>query len=130
MNDNINRDNDLKVLSMDETQVKMISEKIREYASELEDIRNHAELMWEKCSVFLDDNIMSSINSVKEGNKKKYKAAHDNLKSYADRIDSIANIWKDTEAEIKSSSVDLENLFAELGRTISSVIGKDNNQQN
>ena len=111
-----------KIMTVDEEQLKITTRIIKKYANDLDRIKKNADLLWEQCSVYLDDNILESINNIKESNNKKYTSAISELNNYANKMESIAIIWKDAEDEIKSSSRKLENLFSNMEKTMIDAI--------
>lgn len=111
-----------KIMTVDEEQLKTTSGIIKQYAIELDNLKKQADSLWEKCSVYLDDNILNSINTVKDVNNKKYLNAINELNNYADKMESVSNIWKDAETEIKVSSKRLESLFSDISKTITDAI--------
>ena len=125
----MNEDLDLnrrQITTIDQEQIKMISGLIKKYSSDLETVRERADLLWESCETYLDPSIINSIDYVKNINKKRYSDAIEELNNYANKIESIANIWNETEQRIKSSSIELEKIFSEIGKTISSITNNKN----
>ena len=126
MNNNIE---DMPKTSMiDQEQIKMISGSIKKHSADLEKIKNKADLIWERCETYLDNNIINSIDTVKEINRKRYNVAIEELNNYANKIETIANIWRETEEQIKTSSVKLETLFSDISKSLSNIA--NNNSQN
>ena len=123
MNDEIKEP---QTTNINQEQIKMISGLIKRYSSDLEKVKERADLLWEKCETYLDPNIINSIDYVKDINRKRYNSAIEELNNYANKIESVANIWQEAEERIKTSSIELENLFSELGKTISNIANNKN----
>lgn len=121
MNDNEYKP-DTKMLSLDEEQIRRIAGEIRKCSSELERIRTHSDFIWEQCSALFDDGISKSINEVKMINRRKYKTGIDRLDNYANRLETITGVWRDTENEIMNASKELENFFVDIGKKIQGII--------
>jgi hypothetical protein len=121
MNDN-NTFNGSKVQYIDQEQLKILAGTIRKYVNDLSKIKSKADIVWDQCSAYLDESALESINSVKSDNYKKYTSSMDELNNYANRVESVANIWDDTEKEIKTSSRKLESFFDDIGKTMRSAI--------
>lgn len=117
-------------IAVDEEQLKNLSGIMIKYANDLDRIKKQASVIWEQCSVYLDDSVIENINQVKEYNEKKYAKAMDELNNYANKMETVANIWKDTEAEIKMSSKKLESLFSDINKTMTDSIKSISNNIN
>lgn len=120
MNDFFNTNS--KIMTVDEDQLKITSGIIKNYSNELSRIKKEADLLWEECSVYIDDAVLNNINTVKSTNNKKFSSAITELNDYANKMESIANIWKDTEVEIKASTKNLESLFSDIQRTMINAV--------
>ena len=103
---------------IDEEQLKEVSGYLRKYSSDLTKIKKHFNEVWEQCSSLLDDNTIKNINSLKDINDKKYNKAMEELETYANKIDTVANIWQDTNIQIKNSSKNLESMFIDISKSI------------
>ncbi len=108
-----------KIMSVDEEQLKILSGIMKKYANDLNMIKKQSDTIWEQCCVYLDESIVDNINTVKEYNNKKFSSALEELNNYANKMETIANIWQDAETEIKVSSKKLESLFSDISRTMS-----------
>ena len=116
MNDNLFSKSNL--MYIDEEQLKEVSGYLRKYSSDLTKIKKHFNEVWEQCSTLLDDNTIKNINSLKDINDKKYSKAMEELETYANKIDTVANIWQDTNIQIKNSSKNLESMFIDISKSI------------
>ena len=112
------------VTSIDQEQVKAIAGTLRKYSADLDTIKNEADMIWTNCETYLDSSIVASIRTVKGINKKRYMAAIEELNNYINKLETVVNIWKDTEDEIKASSIKLENIFSDIGKALSSIDNK------
>ena len=124
MNNNIEAS---KPIAINQEQIKVIVGSLRKYAVDLEKVKSRADEIWEKCETYLDDNIINSIDTVKDINRKRYNSALEELNNYINKLETVANIWQDTEEQIKSSSIELENIFSEIGKTLSGLVNNKNN---
>ena len=124
MNNNIEAS---KPIAINQDQIKVIVGSLRKYAVDLEKVKSRADEIWEKCETYLDDNIINSIDTVKDINRKRYNSALEELNNYINKLETVANIWQDTEEQIKSSSIELENIFSEIGKTLSGLVNNKNN---
>ena len=122
MNNNYGMNRSPQTATIDQNQIKRISELLRKHSADLEEVRARADMLWENCEIYLDEGVINSINHVKDINKRRYDKAIEELNNYTYRIDRIANIWNDTEEKLKASSKELESAFSEIGKTISSFI--------
>ena len=121
---NNNEMNSKIITSIDQEQVKAIAGTLRRYSADLDNIKNEADIVWTNCETYLDSSIVASIRTVKEINRKRYMTAIEELNNYVNKLETIVNIWKDTEDEIKTSSIKLENIFSEIGKALSSIDNK------
>lgn len=117
-----------KVQFIDQEQLKILAGTIRRYVNDLNKIKNKSDVLWEQCSAFLEEGTLDSINMVKSDNYSKYVSSIEELNNYANRIESVANIWDETEQEIKASSRTLESLFDDIGKTMRTAFEKSKNQ--
>ena len=129
MNDN-NFFTNSKIQYVDQEQLKILAGTIRKYINDLNNIKTNADAIWEQSSTYLEDNALKGINTVKSDNNKKYSKSIEELNEYANKIDTVANIWEDTENEIKSSSKKLESFFDDIGKTMRSAIDSAKNNNN
>lgn len=120
MNDFFNTNS--KIMTVDEEQLKITSGIIKNYSNELLRIKKNADSLWEQCSIYIDDSVLNNINTVKETNNKKFDSAISELNEYSNKMNSIANIWKDTETEIKASTKKLDSLFSNIQKTMLDAI--------
>ena len=115
------------IMEINQEQIKGITRDIRKYSADLDLVRKRADEIWKSCEMYLDDSVINSIQTVKDINRKRYNRAFEELEGYANRIESVANIWKETEDEIKASSIKLENIFSDIGRTFTDMVNNKNN---
>ncbi len=110
------------VMAIDEEQLKTIVGVIKRYATDLNKIKNRSDVVWEQCSSYLDDSVSANINEIKASNVTKYTSAMEELIAYANKLESISNIWKEAETEISTSSKNLESIFEEISKNILNTI--------
>ena len=120
MNNNVY--NGSQNITIDEEQLKIAVGQIKKQASELNKIKEQSDTLWEQCIPYLGESISSSINEMKSTNRKKYNDAIDELNNYANKLESVSNIWKDAETEITTSAKNLESLFSDIGKTIQNTV--------
>ncbi len=126
MNDNnLNKNN--QEISVNQEQIKVTAESIRKYKLELELLRNQAENIWSDCGKYIDQNILNSIESVKDINRKKYNNAINELDTFVKKIESVANIYNDAELEINVAAKQLENIFSDITKSISNIVSQNEN---
>lgn len=118
----MNNIGEVKPVAINQEEVKLIVGSLRKYASDLEIVRKRADVIWERCEMFLDINIKNSIDTVKDINRKRYDKALEELNNYINKLETVANIWQNTEEEIKSSSIELENIFRDISNSFSNII--------
>ena len=111
-----------KVQYIDQEQLKILAGNIRSYIVDLNKIKSNADALWEQCSNNLDASALEGINVVKSENQVKFNTSIEELNNFADRLDSVANIWDDTEKEIKSSSIKLGSIFDDISKTFRSAV--------
>ena len=116
MNNNIEGSRQVLV---DQDKIKMVVGSLRKQASSLEKVKQRADIIWERCETYLDKDIINSINTVKDANRKKYNKAFEELTYYINKLETVAEIWQSTEEDIKKSSKELESAFADIGKIIS-----------
>ena len=112
------------IFNDDEEELKKIANKIRIYSNDLKIIKEKADQEWNMCSIYLDDATNQNINMVKSINNKKYLQDIEKLENYANKIESISNILKETELEIKASSKKFETLFEKINNNLLDILNK------
>ena len=113
---------------IDQEQLKILSEAIRKYVSDLNQIKKKSDEIWEQCSGYLEEGTLQSIDLVKSNNFIKYSSSIEELNNYANKIDTIANIWDETEREIRSSSKKLESFFTDINKTMMNAFERSKKQ--
>lgn len=113
------------VMAIDEEQLKTIVGVIKRYATDLNKIKSRSDNIWEQCSSYLDDSVSANINEIKSANVTKYSTAMEELIAYANKLESISNIWKEAETEITTSSKNLESIFADISKNILDTVEKN-----
>lgn len=126
MNDN-NLNKKPQELTIDQEQIKLSAQELRRYKIELETLRNKAENIWDECGTYIDQNILNSIETVKDINRKKYNNAIYELDTYIKKIESVATLYNDAEQEINIASKQLENVFQDITRSLSDIVKQNNN---
>lgn len=114
--------NGSKNITIDEEQLKIIVGQIKKQSGELNQLKDQSDVLWEQLSPYLGESVTSSINSMRDDNRKKYYSAIEELNNYANKLESISNIWKDAEVEITTSAKNLESLFSDIGKTMQDTV--------
>ena len=109
------------IISEDEEQLRNIANNIRKYSLDLSNIKEKADLEWSLCSKFLDESVTKNINLVKNANNKKYLSDIEKLDNYANKIEFVSNVLKDTELEIIASSKRFESMFEKINQNLSNI---------
>ena len=108
MNNNIEGSRQVLV---DQDKIKMVVGSLRKQASSLEKVKQRADIIWERCETYLDKDIINSINTVKDANRKKYNKALEELTYYINKLETVAEIWQSTEEDIKK---DTKNVYQKI----------------
>ena len=117
----------LQALYIDPEQLKIVVGIIRKNINELKSAKEKEDNAWEACKSSINENIMNEINTQKQTNMKSFERGIEKLELYANKLESISNIWEDTENEIMSSSKEVEGLFANINRKITSSLFNSTN---
>ena len=117
-----------KVNYIDQEQLKILAGIIKRYANDLKTIKKKSDEIWEQCSSYLEDGTIANINIVKSNNYVKYNSSIDELINYANRIETVANIWDETEREINASSKKLESYFSDVSKTVKDAFERSRKQ--
>ncbi len=139
MNENeINLVNGTQNYNVDPEQLKITVGIIKKNLLELDKAKKKADDAWENCKATLSENVTKSLEDKKISNDKRFIIAKEQLEEYANTLDSVSNIWKDTENEIISSSQELEETISNINNNIGNAFGlgfvqqinKDESQNN
>ena len=63
---------------------------------------------------------------VKSIDHKKYLTDIENLENYANKLDFISNVLKETEIEIKASAKKFETMLDKMNKDVLNVLNKNN----
>lgn len=121
----INMNYDIQI-NTNEEELKIIANNIRKYINDLNTIKNKADQEWNMCTKFLDETTNQNINMVKSIDHKKYLADIENLENYANKLDFISNVLKETEIEIKASAKKFETMLDKMNKDVLNVLNKNN----
>lgn len=110
-------------LTINPERLKYLSGVIKETIAELKIIKKNADDAWEECNTSLGDSTTKEINDRKIDINKKHENAISDLEHEAEVLESVSYIWNDTETEIMSSSKSIEDIFADLNKSLSSFFG-------
>jgi hypothetical protein len=109
--------------NVDPEQLKIIVGIIKKNLIELEKVKKRADDAWENCKLTLSENVTKSIEERKVSNDKKFITAKEQLEGYSNTLDSVSNIWKDTETEIMSSAKEFEQTISHINSDINRALG-------
>ena len=122
MNNEINN-NPNQNLTIDAEKLKMLSGVIKKTINDLKTAKKNADDAWDKCNASLGTGITVDINERKQMINKEFDKAIAELETDAETLESVANIWNDTEVEIMTSSKSLDDIFIDLNKTLSTFFG-------
>ena len=101
-------------IKADPDELKAAVSIIKKCLIELKNSKERADNAWEQCSPNIDKKYINLINENKKINNKNFNKAIEDLEYYANSLNSIADVWKDSEREIESSFIEFESLFSNL----------------
>ncbi len=116
-----------KMLKSDPEQLKITVGIIKKCIIDLNNAKNKANNAWINYRNNVDDSMSKIIDEKKVQVDKEYDLGMDNLEKDSDVLDSIANIWKETEIELNTSSKNFESMFKGVNK-IFNIDNKDNNE--
>lgn len=115
-----------KNITVDPEQLKIVVGIIKKCAFDLKNAKEKSDEAWNACKGSLGENITRDIDEKREINQKNFENALEKLERYADNLNSVSNIWKETETEIISSSKEMESSFIGFLNNLPDVFKKDN----
>lgn len=118
-------------ITVNPDELKNAANVIKQCLIDLKKAKSEADIAWENCNMSMGENIISKMNENKEYNDKKFEDAIAKLETKAISLDSISNIWKDSEIEIMSSYKQFDELFATVNKaseTIKNLTGNNKQQ--
>lgn len=101
-------------ISVDPEELKIVVGELRKYLEDLKIAKEKADNAWEVCRDSLESNVTKDIDSTRDNIKSVFDSAVQKLENRIDSLESISNIWKDTEVEIMSTSKLVEELVSKL----------------
>ena len=92
-------------ISVNPEELKNSANTIRKCLQDLKDAKKLADNAWEDCmsSMSMGEQYINILNDNKMENDNTFTSAMDKLETKTNSLDSIDNIWKDSEVEIMSS---------------------------
>ena len=127
MNDTSLNEN-MQNISIDPEQLKIIVGIINKCSFDLKNAKEKADEAWASCKTSLSENVTKDIDDKKEIIKKDFEKALEELDEYALKLDSVSNIWKDTEMEILSTSKEVEQLLSGISKGLFDFFTTNNKQ--
>ena len=98
-------------ISVNPEDLKEAANAIRKNIIELKEAKKLASNAWDDCNVSLGEKFLEMINENKKKIDDKFDKAIEELNSRANSLESIANIWKESEIEIMSSMKKFSEVF-------------------
>ena len=111
-------------LTVNPEEIKAAAVSMKIYIKDLKDAKKAADLAWEECDISMGEDFINMINDNKLENDKKFNDAISKLESRANSLDSISNIWKESELEILASYKQLNEVFDSVSKASSVFKGK------
>ena len=115
-------------LKIDQERLKYIAGIIKRSIMNLKIAKKKADAAWIDCGDSLGRAITNDIDERKTVINDNYEKAMERLETEANALESIANIWNDTEVEIMSSSKNIDDIISNISRSISDFFGNNNKQ--
>lgn len=116
-----------KMLKSDPEQLKITVGIIKKCIIDLNNAKIKADNAWINYRSNVDDSMSKIIDEKKAEINKEYSLAIDDLERNSDVLDSIANIWKETEIELNTSSKNFEAMFNSVNKLFN-IDDKSNNE--
>ncbi len=104
-----------KLLKTDPEQLKMTVGIIKKCIIDLNNAKSKADSAWNNYRSNVDDSMSKIIDEKKAEINNGYAKAIEELEKNSDVLDSISNIWKETEIELNKSSKSFEAMFDSVG---------------
>ncbi len=101
-------------ITVDPEELKAAVSIMKKCLIEIRNAKEKADNAWEQCSPNIEKKYINLINENKKMNNKNFNKCIEDLDYYANSLNSIADIWKESEREIASSFVEFDNLFSNL----------------
>ena len=120
----VNNMNNNQNLTVNPEEIKAAAVSMKIYIKDLKDAKKAADLAWEECDISMGEDFINMINDNKLENDKKFNDAISKLESRANSLDSISNIWKESELEILASYKQLNEVFDSVSKASSVFKGK------
>lgn len=98
-------------ISIDPEELKIVVGQIKKSIFDLKSAKEKADDAWNLSRDSLKDVIVKDIDLKRETVKTTFDRAIENLEMYSNKLDSVSNIWKDTETEIMSTSKKVEQIL-------------------
>ena len=122
----ISAEENLGNISIDPEQLKIVVGIIKKCIFDLKSAKRIADDAWNKCKVSLEEEITKDIDEKKEIIRNNFDKTIEGLEKYANNLDSVSNIWKETEIEIMSTSKQVEQLLSGIKNGLFDVFGNNN----
>ena len=103
-----------KNLNVDPDELKAAVSIIKKCLIELNNAKEKADKAWEQCSTNIDKKYLNLLNENKKINQQNFNKAIEDLEYNTNVLNSVADIWKESEQEISSSFKEFNMLFSNL----------------
>jgi hypothetical protein len=112
-----------QTVSVNPEDLKETANTIRKCIIDLKDAKKLADSAWEDClgSISMGEQFINILNDNKMSNDKTFANAINKLETRANSLESISNIWKDSETEIMASVKSFNDMFSLISKKISDI---------
>ena len=117
-------------LNVDPDELKAAVNIIKKYLIELKNAKEKADNAWEQCSPNIDKRYLSILNENKKMNQQNFNKAIEDLEYNANVLNSVADIWKESEQELSSSFKEFNMLFSSLTKANDAIRNISINDKN
>lgn len=118
MNNESLREN-LEGMEIDPEQLKITVGIIKRCITDLQSAKGKADEAWELCRNSLNKEILNDIDEKRAVNNKLFDEGIENIELAANKLESVSNIWQETEKDIITSSKEIDGLLSEVQRRFS-----------
>ena len=117
-------------LNVDPDELKAAVNIIKKCLIELKNAKEKADNAWEQCTPNIDKRYLSILNENKKMNQQNFNKAIEDLEYNANVLNSVADIWKESEQELSSSFKEFNMLFSSLTKANDAIRNISINDKN
>lgn len=125
MNDTSLNEN-LQNITVDPEQLKITVQLIKKYSFDLQNAKKKADEAWNICKNSLGENITKDIDAKKNIIQKEFEKGIEDLEKYANQLNSVSDIWKETEIEIISRSKRVDEILSGIKNGLFDIFNSNN----